>query len=124
MKTRYAVALALLGGVAVGATAIQGLHAQTKPPVYIVNEIDVTDPAAFQTYADRQSQAIQKHGGRYIIRGGKVTPMEGAPPKRFTIYVFDNMDKMQAWEGDQADIKPLRAKAGTFRTFAVEGLTN
>jgi len=34
MKSRYAVALSLLAGTAVGAAAVQGLHAQAKPPVY------------------------------------------------------------------------------------------
>lgn len=120
----YKTALTLLAGVALGAIAIQGLHAQAKPPVYIVNEVDVTDQAAFQTYADAQSKLIQKHGGRYIIRGGKVTPIEGAPPKRFTVYVFDSPEKMQAWQGDQGEVKALREKAAKFLTFAAEGLAN
>ena len=55
-----------------GAIAVQGLHAQVKPPVYVVNEIDVTNQAGFQKYASAQAQLIQKHGGRYVIRGGKV----------------------------------------------------
>ena len=43
MKTRHAVALSLLAGAALGAAAVQGLHAQAKPPIYYVAEIDVTD---------------------------------------------------------------------------------
>jgi hypothetical protein len=43
MKSRYAVALSLLAGTALGAAAVQGLHAQAKPPVYYVAEIDITD---------------------------------------------------------------------------------
>jgi len=39
-----------------GAVAFQRLHAQTKPPVYVVNEIDVTDSAGFRKYADAQAQ--------------------------------------------------------------------
>jgi hypothetical protein len=42
MKTRYTVALSILAGVAVGAAAVQALHAQAKPPAYVVAEIDVT----------------------------------------------------------------------------------
>ncbi len=30
MKTRYTVALTLLAGIAIGAAAVQGLHAQAK----------------------------------------------------------------------------------------------
>ena len=43
MKTRSMAALALLAGAAIGAVAVQGLHAQTKAPVYVVTETDITD---------------------------------------------------------------------------------
>ena len=43
MITRYTVALPILAGVAVGAAAVQTLHAQAKLPAYVVAEIDVTN---------------------------------------------------------------------------------
>jgi hypothetical protein len=43
MNTRPTAALALLAGAAIGAIAVQGLHAQTKAPVYVVTETDITD---------------------------------------------------------------------------------
>ena len=36
MKTRYTVALAMLAGIGIGGAAIQGLHAQAKPPAIVV----------------------------------------------------------------------------------------
>jgi hypothetical protein len=36
MNTRYKIALATLAGIGIGAAAIHGLHAQTKPPAYVV----------------------------------------------------------------------------------------
>jgi uncharacterized protein (DUF1330 family) len=125
MKTRYAVAFAI-GGIAVGGLAVEGLHAQAKPPVYVVNEIDITDKAGFQGYAETQSKLIEKHGGHYIIRGGKVvaTLSGTAPADRFTVYVFDSLEQMQAWRDDPAQKEGLavRDKVGKFRSFAVEGL--
>jgi hypothetical protein len=47
VKTHYTVLLAMLAGIGLGATAIQGLHAQAKPPIYYISEIDVTDPDAY-----------------------------------------------------------------------------
>ena len=44
MRTYITVAVSLVTGIAVGAVAVQGLHAQSKPTVYLINEIDVTDP--------------------------------------------------------------------------------
>ena len=126
MKTKYKLALTLLSGVAIGAVAVQGLHAQAKPPVYIVNELEITDQAGFKTYADAQSKLIEKHGGHYIIRGGKVVAsLAGTPPSdRYTVYVFDNQDKMQAWRDDpaQKEVLATRDKVAKFRSFAVEGV--
>jgi hypothetical protein len=40
MKIQLTVALALLIGVGVGAITVQSLHAQAKPPAYVIAEID------------------------------------------------------------------------------------
>ena len=47
MKTYFTVALSMLTGVAIGGAAIQGLHAQAKPPVYYVAEIDTSNLDAY-----------------------------------------------------------------------------
>src|SRR5438067_583292 len=47
MKTWYTVVLSMIAGAALGSAAIQALHAQAKPPVYLVTEIDVTNPDAY-----------------------------------------------------------------------------
>jgi hypothetical protein len=49
MRIKYAVGLSLLAGVTIGAAAVQGLHAQSKPPVYIVSEIMI-DEGKLDTY--------------------------------------------------------------------------
>ena len=43
MKTYTTVTVAMLAGVGIGAVAVQTLHAQAKPPVYTVTEINVTN---------------------------------------------------------------------------------
>jgi hypothetical protein len=47
MRQDCSLGLAMLVGAAFGAAAVTGLHAQTKPPVYLVSEIEVTNPAAY-----------------------------------------------------------------------------
>ena len=67
MKTRYTVALSMLAGVAVGAAAVQGLHAQAKPPVYTVTEIDVKNVDAYlKEYTPVVQPIIKKHGGTLL----------------------------------------------------------
>src|SRR5260370_23066260 len=71
MKTHYTVALSMVAGAALGATAIQGLHAQVKPPIYYVAEIDVTNPDAYaKEYAPKAQAIIKAAGGRILAVGG------------------------------------------------------
>jgi hypothetical protein len=45
MITRHFAAAFLLAGIALGATAVEGLRAQGKPPVYVVAVFtEITDP--------------------------------------------------------------------------------
>jgi hypothetical protein len=81
MKTRYTVALSMLAGAALGAAAIQGLHAQAKPPVYLVTEITVTNLDAYtKEYSPLAQASIKKSGGKLLAAGQNVTSVEGAPP--------------------------------------------
>ena len=48
MKTRYTAALSILAGLAVGVAAVQALHAQAKPPAYVVAEIEMTNPTPYE----------------------------------------------------------------------------
>jgi len=126
MKTRYTVTLAMLAGFGLGAVAVQGLHAQAKPPIYYVAEIDVTNIDAYtKEYAPLAQASIKAAGGRLLAAGQNVTSIEGAPPtKRVAIQVWDSMDKIQAWR-NSAEYKKAREignKFAKFRAFTVEGL--
>ena len=122
----------MLAGIAVGAVAIQGLHAQTKPPVYLVTEIDVTNPEAYgKEYAPLAQASIKAAGGRQIAIGGTggagantVTAVEGDPPKRAVIQVWDNLDKMKAWRASAAylEARKIGDKYATFRSYTVDGV--
>ena len=41
MKTYTTVILAALAGAGIGGLAVQGLHAQSKPPIYYVAELEM-----------------------------------------------------------------------------------
>jgi uncharacterized protein (DUF1330 family) len=128
MKSRYAVALSLLAGTALGAAAVQGLHAQAKPPVYYVAEIDITDLNGWtKDYSPKAQALIKESGGRVLAAGQNVTSLEGEPPKkRVVIQVWDSMDQIKAWRNSAKfkELQPLREKYGKARAFTVEGLPN
>ncbi len=126
MKTQYTVALAMLAGVGIGAAAVQGLHAQAKPPVYYIAEIDVQNIDAWQKdYAPRAQAVIKAAGGRVLAAGQKVTSLEGAAPKpRVAVIQWESAEQVQAWRNSAAfkELIPIREKLGTVRSFTVEGL--
>ena len=81
-----------------GATAMQTLHAQTKPPAYSVAEITVTNQDAYdKEYVALVVKALQDAGGKFIARAGRTVSYEGAPPApRVVLIQWDNLDKLQA----------------------------
>jgi len=126
MKTRSMAALALLAGAAIGAVAVQGLHAQTKAPVYVVTETDISDLDAFQKeYLPVVQPTIKAAGGRRLAAGQNIVVLEGpSPGTRVAINEFDSLEAVQAWRAS-ADFKAARKigdKYAKFRAFAVEGI--
>src|SRR5215472_18623886 len=95
MKTRYAVALSMVAGVALGAAAIQGLHAQAQPKAYLVTESEILDRSAVESYGPALASAMQAAGGHWV--GGasgptdKITAVIGDPPKRYGVTEFENI---------------------------------
>jgi uncharacterized protein (DUF1330 family) len=125
MKTRYTIALAMFAGVGLGAAAVQGLHAQAKPPVYSVAEIDITDQAAYSNYVPKAQAAIKAAGGKFLAAGGTITTVDGDPPKaRVVIQQWDSLEKYKAYRDSAAfkDLLPMREKVAKWRTFVVEGV--
>jgi uncharacterized protein (DUF1330 family) len=126
MKTRYTVALSMIAGAALGGAVIQGLHAQAKPPAYVITHTEVIDQAAFNEFSSKTPASMQAFGGKFLIRGGKVIASVGEAPKRVIVVAFDSMDKAQAWRDSPSwkELLPLRAKATKpSLEYIVEGVT-
>ena len=129
MKTSHMIGLSLLAGVALGASAIQGLHAQAKPPVYAIVLIDeIIDPATDAANAARTNEAaaavFKDTGGHYVVRSTKITGLDGSPPKRVIIVRFDSAEKAQAWYNspEQKEVNDIRMKSTKSHMFFVEGM--
>ena len=127
MNTKYKYALVMGAGFALGAVAVQGLHAQAKPPAYVITEVTVKNQDAFmKEFATPGMKPIQEAGGKFLARGSKPTSLVGASPApRVTVIQFDSMDKAQAWWNSPAvkDLNAIGEKYAEFRTYLVEGLS-
>ena len=133
MRPRIAVALAMLAGVGAGASVVQVLHAQAKPPVYFIGEIDVTNPEGYaKEYLPKAREIIKAHGGQLVAAGGaagsgnQVIAVDGEPPKRVVIYRYPSVDAVHAWRNDPAyeEVRKIGEKYAKYRTFAVEGVSH
>ena len=105
------------------APAYVGAQVAMPSPAYVINEIQVTDPAGFATYATREGALIEKFGGTFLVRGGDVTGVAGAQPHRVAIYVFGSLAKARAWRDapEQKALVEIRDRSSDFRSFIVEG---
>jgi uncharacterized protein (DUF1330 family) len=112
-------------GIAVGGGAVQGLHAQAKPPIYEIAEIDVTNTDAYlKDYLPKVRAAREHAGGKVLAASAKITGLAGSvPPQRVGIVVWESLEQLQAVRASP-EFKAARAigeKYATFREFAVEG---
>ena len=112
----------------VGGGAVQLLHAQSKPPAFVVAEIDVRDQKGYdENYLKATQKDISGHGGKYLAGGyNKTESLVGdPPPNRVVILQFANMDAVKTWQAQGAlDMEnTVGSKYAKFRVYAVEGAT-
>jgi len=126
MKSYYTVGLSMLAGAVLGAGAIQGLHAQAKPPAFVIAEIDVSNPDAFvKEFVPLAVKALGENNSGYkALARGKGVAIEGDAPNRIAINQFTDMDKaIAAYNSpDYKAAKVIGDKYAKFRLIAVEGL--
>jgi len=98
MNTNSKIALAVVVGAALGAAAMQGLHAQAQLKAYSVSEIEVNG-AAPSDYLPAARKAIgEAHGHTLRTLNGRVFSIEGAPPpKNVAINEWDSVDDAVAF---------------------------
>jgi len=94
-------------------------------PVYLITEIDVTDPQGYEQYRSRVGKSLEQYGARFLVRGGAIEVMEGNwNPERVVMCVFDNMEKVRAWYNSKEyqELKRVRENTAKMNMVAVEGI--
>lgn len=92
---------------------------------YLIAELEVTDAALYEDYRRQVAATVAAHGGRFLVRGGAITHLEGPPaPQRQVVLEFPDMAALQAWYHSPAyaPLITLRQRASRGRLLAVEGL--
>ena len=131
MNSKYKIVLAVVGGAALGAAAVHGLHAQAKPKAYQVTELEVIDAEANKAFTQAVRASQQQASGRNLRTAyGKVVAFVGDPPKHVGITEFDSLDQAVAYRNSQAfkdladrlfgEINPLDKAIKIIRQYTVE----
>ena len=118
--------LAMLAGFGMGVIAVDQLHAQGRPPAYVISEIDVINADAYANeYVPLANKALAESGQKRLASGGKTIALAGAPPaSRIVVSVFESLEKAQAAYSSPAymEARKIGDQYGKLRIFAVEGL--
>jgi uncharacterized protein (DUF1330 family) len=91
---------------------------------YLIAEIEVTDPAAYEEYRKQVPAVVARYGGKFLVRGGQVKAKEGGwTPKRIIVVEFPSLAQAEKWyeSADYAPLIELRQKASKGKLIIVEG---
>ena len=92
---------------------------------YVISEAEILDPEFIEQYRLLAQGTITKYGGRYVVRGGGVEPVEGDwAPKHIVIVEFPTMERARTWyhSPEYAEALKVRQKALNRRLIFVEGV--
>jgi uncharacterized protein (DUF1330 family) len=91
---------------------------------YVIADTDIRDHKVYDEYKRQVLPTIAKHGGRFIVRGGKHEVLEGDwHPKRVVVIEFPDMAAAKAWYGspEYQPLLQLRKPAALDHLVLVEG---
>ena len=91
---------------------------------YIVVDAKSSDPDRMAEYRRLALTAVEKYGGRYLVRGGSCQRLEGDwQPERLVVVQFDSGEKARKFYDSPEYVAARRARAGCsqFDMLLVEG---
>ena len=94
---------------------------------YVIADVEVTNPEAYEEYRPRVPATVEKYGGKYVVRGGAVETVEGSwIPKRLVVLEFPSMERAKEWydSPEYAEIREIRFRNANSNLIFVDGIEN
>jgi uncharacterized protein (DUF1330 family) len=91
----------------------------------IVYERRLHDPKMFDEYRKQVMPTIEAYGGKFLVRGGKFTTLEGEMPfERIALLEFPSRKAAEDWYNSPAyqEILPLRLNALDAQFVVADGV--
>jgi uncharacterized protein (DUF1330 family) len=92
---------------------------------YLINDMEVTDPVAFEQYRQLSPATVALYGGRFLARGGATQTLDGQwSPKRLVILEFSSAERAKAWfdSPEYATARALRERSARSNIIVTEGV--
>ena len=93
-------------------------------PAYIIAQINVTNPEKYQEYAKLAGPASAKYGGKFLVRGGQKTELEGKIPyTRIVVSEYPDVESAKRFYNspEYREARSKRLGAADFNMIVVEG---
>jgi uncharacterized protein (DUF1330 family) len=93
-------------------------------PAYILAEVEVTNPAGYESYRPLAGASVAQYGGKFVIRGGKAELVEGSrQPARIVVIEFADAAAAKRWYNspEYQEALKIRLANSTGRVILVEG---
>jgi uncharacterized protein (DUF1330 family) len=94
-------------------------------PAYVIAQVDIHDPKAYERYRELVPATIAQHGGRYLARGGATQALTGDwQPSRLVILEFPSLEQAQAWwnSPEYTALRKIRESCSDGKILLVQGL--
>ncbi len=91
---------------------------------YIIAEVEVADPETYATYRAQTPGVVERYGGRFIVRGGAASTLEGeGQPGRLVVIEFQDLAAARRFYNspEYQAIVGIRHQAAASRVVLVDG---
>lgn len=98
-------------------------RAGDDPLGFLIAHVDVQDPDAYKPYVAGNTPIMRGHGARYIVRGGRSEPLDGAISGRHVVIAYPSFDAARAAYHDPAyqEVAAIRRDCAEGTIILVEG---
>jgi uncharacterized protein (DUF1330 family) len=104
---------------------MHGLHAQAKPPVYMIAINEVRDAEGYaKEYVPPAQKSVKDHGGEYVAAGPGTRIVGSLPQGPVVILRWKSMEALQGWHNSpefQAALK-IGEKYAKYNIITVDGV--
>ena len=92
---------------------------------YVIASVTVKDPVRYEDYRRLVTPTLEKYGGRFIARGGRIDVLEGDwHPNRLVVIEFPSVDAARAWwrSPEYSEAKAIRQATSEGTLLILEGV--